>query len=621
MGMERAEFESLITRMEQLAREHPAAYRRRVFGLAALGYGYLLFVVLLLLVLCALAAISIRYLRAAGVKLVILLGALLLAILRALWIKWESPDGERVTRADAPELFQLLDGLRRQLRTPPVHEVLVTSEFNAGVVQVPRLGLFGWHRNYLLVGLPLMKGLTIEQFKSVLAHELGHLSHGHSSAGNRIYRLRVVWARLEATFEQKPRWGAGLIRHFFKWYIPYFNAMSFPFARNNEYEADAASVHLTSTRAAAQALTGVHVIGSFLDQGYWPSIHSAAKDTPQPTFAPYSGFVAEAIHEVPAEDLKTWHETALSQLTSHADTHPSLADRLQSIGAPAEFAPPAPGEGADRLLGNSRTRLESHFDTQWREQVAESWRKFHEETLEQRSRLATLREDHAQGPLDEERSLQLARLEENVGTGATAALTLRKGTLERFPDSLSARFALAGQMLREGDGAGVPMIVDVLTKDATATLPGAQLLRDYYAKRGELASATQWQNCYLDQVNRLRVRQKDSNRLLLSDTFVSHGLGLKDLEELVSQLKTVKKLRGAYLARKLIPGFPDERLYVLGVKSTAFLHLHSADRAAEVVGVVKDQITFPGSALIIDVGGSNYRFGRKLRRVKDSRII
>jgi hypothetical protein len=110
MGMERAEFESLVTRMEQLAAARPAAYRRRVFGLAALGYGYLLFIVLLLIVLGALAAISVRYLRAAGVKLVIVLGALLLAILRSLWVKWESPDGERVTRASAPELFELLDG-------------------------------------------------------------------------------------------------------------------------------------------------------------------------------------------------------------------------------------------------------------------------------------------------------------------------------------------------------------------------------------------------------------------------------------------------------------------------------------------------------------------------------
>lgn len=47
--MERAEFGSLIERMEPIAQERPVHYRRRVFGLAALGYGYLLFVVVALL--------------------------------------------------------------------------------------------------------------------------------------------------------------------------------------------------------------------------------------------------------------------------------------------------------------------------------------------------------------------------------------------------------------------------------------------------------------------------------------------------------------------------------------------------------------------------------------------
>jgi hypothetical protein len=34
------------------------------------------------------------------------------------------------------------------------------DDFNAAVVQAPRLGLFGWYRNYLLIGLPLAKALT-----------------------------------------------------------------------------------------------------------------------------------------------------------------------------------------------------------------------------------------------------------------------------------------------------------------------------------------------------------------------------------------------------------------------------------------------------------------------------
>ncbi len=76
----------------------------------------------------------------------------------------------------------MLDGLRSRLRHPRIHRVLLTPDFNAGVMQVPRLGLLGWYRSYLFIGLPLMKSLTVEQFQAVLAHELGHLSGGHARA-------------------------------------------------------------------------------------------------------------------------------------------------------------------------------------------------------------------------------------------------------------------------------------------------------------------------------------------------------------------------------------------------------------------------------------------------------
>jgi Zn-dependent protease with chaperone function len=346
MAMDRAAFEALIARMEALAVGHPAAYRRRVLALALLGY--------------VVAAVP------------------LLLIVRSLRIRIEPPAGERLTRATSPELFRMIDKLRRRLRTPRLHNVLLTPDFNAGVMQVPRLGLFGWHRSYLFIGLPLMKSLTAEQFQAVLAHELGHLARGHARAGNWIYRLRLIWQPLEGAFAVNPQWGTKAIRAFFRWYIPRFSATSFPLARANEYEADAAAARLTSARSAAQALTAVSIVGSYLSERYWPQIHSAARELPQPAFAPYSEFMATAIQAVPPEELRTWQVAALAARTSYHDTHPSLTDRLQAMGARAEFAPPLAGNSAERLLGAERERLERTFDAQWRERVAESWRQVHE---------------------------------------------------------------------------------------------------------------------------------------------------------------------------------------------------------------------------------------------------
>jgi Zn-dependent protease with chaperone function len=512
MSMDRAAFETLIRRMEALAASNPGAYRRRVFGLAILGYGYLVLVVLVLLALCAVLLASILYLQVIALKLLLVVGGPLLLVLRSMWVELQPPAGERLTQSRVPELFQMLEELRKRLRTPRIHHVLLTADFNAGVMQVPRLGLLGWHRSYLFIGLPLMKSLTVEQFQAVLAHELGHLSGGHARAGNWIYRLRLIWQRLEAAFSQTSSWGTAPIRAFFKWYIPRFSATSFPLARANEYEADAAAINLTSARSAAQALTAVSIVGSYLSEKYWPKIHSAARELPQPAFAPYSEFIATAIQDVPARELRNWQETALASRTSYEDTHPSLADRLQAMGAVAEFAPPQAGDSAERLLGAERARLESAFDAQWRERVAESWTQVHENTRAQRRRLSELRATAVQWGLDEQKALELADLEADVGEGPVAALRMRRALVAKYPEFAPARFSLARQLLRAGEGEGVALMEALIEKEAEAFPAGAELLRDYYWRRNEREPALQWQERFNRRANELHTTPHKPHR-------------------------------------------------------------------------------------------------------------
>jgi Zn-dependent protease with chaperone function len=591
MAMDRATFEALIVRMEALAARDPAAYRRRVFGLALVGYGYLTLAVLVPLVL------------------------------RSMWVKMETPAGEPVTPQTAPELFEMLDGLRGRLRTPRLHHVLITSDFNAGVMQVPRLGLFGWHRSYLFIGLPLMKSLTIEQFQSVLAHELGHLSRGHARSGNWIYRLRLIWQRLDAVFADAPHWGSAPIRAFFRWYLPRFSATSFPLARANEYEADAAAVELTSARSAAQALTAVSILGSYLSEKYWPKIHSAARELPQPAFAPYSEFIATAIQDVPADELRTWQDTALAAKTSYDDTHPSLTDRLRAMGAQAEFSPPSAGDSAERLLGAELARLESSFDSQWRTRVAESWKQVHESTRTQRQRIVYLRAQAAQGELDEKIALELADLEEHVGEGPAAALRMRRALVQKYPASLPARFSLARQLLQAGDSEGVTPMEAMIEKEPQAFMLGAELLRDYYRRRKEVSVATQWHQRLLERATELEAAQREREQLRLSDTLFEHRLEDPRLARLLEQLKAVPHVSCAYLVRKLARHSEQTPLYVLCFKSTPWWRLSNEGRGNAVLHQIRQVVVFPGEALIVNLERSNAQLENKLRRIPGSRIL
>ncbi len=621
MAMDRAAFEALISRMEALAARDPAAYRRRVFALAFLGYGYLAVVVLVLLALCLFFIATVLYLKALAIKLVVVFGAPLLMVLRSLWVRLEVPAGERLTREAVPALFQMLDELRRKLRTPALHTVLLTSDFNAGVMQVPRLGLLGWHRSYLFIGLPLMKSLTVEQFRSVLAHELGHLSRGHARAGNWIYRLRLIWQRLESAFAETPHWGATPIRAFFRWYLPRFSATSFPLARANEYEADAAAVQLTSARSSAQALTAVSIVGTYLSEKYWPRIHSAARELPQPSFAPYSEFIATAISEVPAGELREWQNKALAARTSYGDTHPSLADRLQALGAEAEFAPPTAGNSAERLLGTELARLEGSFDEQWRERVAAAWKQVHENTRVNRARIAQLRSEAGAGELEEEKALELADLEEEVGEGPQAALALRRSLVSRFPNSLRLRFALARQLLQADDAEGVPQMEALINKDPGATVAGAELLRDYYWRRSDVPLSTRWHDKLVERAAEEQAALRERERLLMTDTLVGHQLPAEAVTALVDQLRTVPHLRRIYLVRKLTRHSETIPLYVLGFRTSAPWSMSNSARTNATLHQIRQEVVFPGETLIVSLEGSNASFEAGFRRVRDSRIL
>ena len=89
------------------------------------------------------------------------------AILRALWVKAAPPKGIAVTRAEAPNCSPMLDKVRAKVGGPKAHTVLIAAEFNAAIVQRPRLGVFGWHRNYVVIGLPLLRALSRDEVMAV----------------------------------------------------------------------------------------------------------------------------------------------------------------------------------------------------------------------------------------------------------------------------------------------------------------------------------------------------------------------------------------------------------------------------------------------------------------------
>ena len=620
--MDNARFDALVAKHEAEARSRPGLYRFKVFLLALLGNGYIGFVLLALLALVASLILAIAYLRWLAIKALIWIVPVIWMVLQTLRVSIDPPEGFELGEKNAPALFALIRDLRRKVNAPRFHHVLVTNDFNAAVVQSPRLGVFGWYRNYLLIGLPLLQALSVEQFSAVLAHEFGHLAKGHGRTSNWIYRQRLRWGRLfEAFSHDKSRWGF-LFKPFLAWFSPYFNAFTFPLARSNEYTADALSAAATSPAIAAQTLTRVEVIGSYLSEKFWPQIHRRAHDEPSPQFSPYRIFGERVVAELDEESIRRWLEQALERETSSADTHPSLRDRLQALGeAPALVEPAAGSDAAGSLLGNSLEEITEYCGDRWQHAVFEHWRHRYNEVQTERASLNRLEEKlEKAGELDLAEAYERAVLTERVSDNGDSALAQFRILHERAPDDAMINFSLGARLLWRDDENGVALVERAMALDEDATCRALEVLRDYHWRNGreELAKSLHERLVARSQLE--SAAEAERRAILNADRFDPHAFNAEELAALLGQLQQVEGVKRAYLVRKRLRYLPHKPLYVLGFTIERGFGLRPRYTHDEVMYRLKNKVTFPYPAFLIGLR-INRRLAYRICRIESARIL
>lgn len=499
MAMTHEEYLEMVKRLEEFAGREPKKYALRVGLLAALGYAYVLGVLAALVALLYLL-FWLTYeggrINFAVVKFGWVLVALAWVVLRALWVKMPAPEGIRLTRAQAPRLFELADELASKLEAPRVHVLQINGEYNASLAQVPRLGPFGWQRNYLTLGLPLMQALTTEQFRAVLAHELGHLSGNHGRFGSWVYRVRQTWVQLLVRLEREERWGTFVFMKFVNWFAPYFNAYSFVLARRHEYEADKAAAQVAGAREAARALAAVDIKGSYLSEKYWPEILSRADEQREPTPGAFAGMWPVLRSGPAAGDARQFLRRSLLEETGYEDTHPALAQRLGALGFGADEAESlveeiaAAGEGvetaAEHYLGELRGELSRRLDEEWVAKTAPLWRARHERVTKSRQQLAALEEKAKTQQLNDKEAWALAELTAEFKGADEAVPLLREfvGRDERKRTAAPAHSLLGQILLAKEDESGVAHMQKAMAADHEYTPVACQVLYGYLRAHG-----------------------------------------------------------------------------------------------------------------------------------------
>jgi Zn-dependent protease with chaperone function len=503
--------------------------------------------------------------------------------------------------------------MRGRIQGPVIHRVLLVDDINAAIVPHPRFGLYGWERNYLILGLPLLQSLSEEEAMAVVAHEYGHLSGHHGRLGGFIYRFRAAWARLQQLSGQWTDWGSRLIARIFQWYAPYFNAYTFVLARQNEYLADQASVEIAGRDNAASALMRVNIASGFASATFWPSISRRIAVEPEPPGNRSAFWEASLRDELDPQLRARFLDQARQRETDRLNTHPALKDRLAAIGAHVDddtarrLGPPAVSAAA-AWLGPCLARITSEFDDQWRQGIAENWRSRHAYLRPRLERLTALESCQDLGTDERWERIELAG-ELRPGEDLLPAL---EELLAAAPEHLHGRFRRGELRLDRGEEAGIEDLEFVMARDANAIDPGCKLAWRYYLSR-DPGKAEGYRARVLARAAQLQAVKAECSCLAADAEF-----GVDELTpEAKARVVEILRERGdrvsrAYVLRRFLKADRGVVQHVLALR----IGLNPLGAKPEEVVSRVAAAEFPAAFLIIHLGAeADQQVGRAIERL------
>ena len=187
------------------------------------------------------------------------------------WITFRrnvKPDQVEVTRSDCPKLFDILERLSKETKTPmPRHVYLgVGANACAAFNTTPWRVLFPT-MDYLMIGIGMFKSMKVDEVTAVLAYEFGHngmrtltaieiaygkiddLMNSHDGIDRFIEKWRgasfMPWRLLCVFACLLANWTRRFICQFFPFVIQGFNRIS----REKKFSADTAACRCTGSKA------------------------------------------------------------------------------------------------------------------------------------------------------------------------------------------------------------------------------------------------------------------------------------------------------------------------------------------------------------------------------------
>lgn len=623
----RKKFNEVVEKMTEFSVEHPQLYKARVFAMAILGYAYIFLMIgLALVVIAGFGVFVMQAHRVNGfliAKIAIPVCVFIFLSLEALWIKITPPQGIDVTQKDAPKLFSLIHELEKKLRVPKIHKVLLTNELNACVVQRPRLGVFGFHENYLCIGTFLLQTLTPKQFEGVIGHEMGHLSMAHGRLGGWIYGVQESYVQLALAFRSKKGIGERLYGDFFEWFEPRFSGSSLVLRRQQEYDADTVAAEAVGKSQMAGALIQLAVKSELFSEASNHIYAQVRKENAPPKSLTQSlrTFLSQNLTESRVIDIV---QKSLKETTQNIDSHPALTDRLNHLGTPLSLIKAnrvtEMYESLDRLPELSAADSyfdKSHFlkvletqDQIWLKKNSKKWALAHQRACQVDAQILAYEQAKEKAALSADEHYQYALLL-TEREGYEAGLAEIKQLLANAPDHALANYSYGRFLLEHGDKKGIESIDIAMDKDISLVVSGCELIMDFLRSEGDEKACEPYFLRVCKTKGQLeKAKTERSVEVTHKTKFEPHGLGVEDKDKLKNFFIKWPSIEEAYLVKRKLNYFPEYPVYI-------FLFMTGTKLSEVEIKEMGEALGFMGEALF---AVNNKKIKKAVSQTEDSLI-
>ncbi len=570
---------SLIQSLEVTARTNPRIYEFKVLLLTVLGYAYFVGLIILLLAPLPVLAVGIWFAPAQMLMLaklwwVIVPGAafylgFLGSAVRAITAKVSDPAGTELKKKQAPELFAFVSHTARELKSRKPAKILIDDSFNAGVLTMPRFGIFG-RKVLLVLGLPLMKAVSPDQLKAILAHEMGHISGKHGAFSKWAYQMREAWGRLIDSQEETGHKFDALYKKFVEWFFPYFTAYSFVLMREHEKSADLDAASLVGARPLGEALIVLETKSRVLNDEFWANIHKENLKQDAPPEKMFTRMLA-SLSFFNAERVSVSLKEAVEVPTDFNDSHPALGDRLRMIGYWVgenlpDLPPPVETDAATAFLGRDVVdRYAADFDKKWDEDVAKTWKDKYEHFRESDKVADELQKKRGSGEATREELVDLAQLISNRD-GMEASIPVIEEIAERFPEEASSWYNLAFARLFKHDDSGLEYLEKAVSIDSNMKYDAAQLAFDYLRGKGRIEEAKKHAALLDEQSDVIEKANKERREPTKADNWSPHDLPSDFTDQIPKKLAGLEEIDAVYIANKQVRYLPEYPFRVIFIE-------------------------------------------------------